>query len=285
MRLIDVHAHIQQHDAGEIDGMLTRAEEAGVGAIIAAGVTVDDSKLCIELAAQHKMILAGVGVHPTDLKGRLTSDDLAKLDAMASDNRVVVMSEVGIDHQEHVLGRDRPEQAGGFSWAEIQDEAFRQQIEIARGNDLPIVFHIREPGDDPDAASAWPASLKIFDETNAGELGGAAHYFQGNEAAARSVLEAGFMISFARSLIRFKRLQEIAKWLPMDRIVLETDSYPQPFKKDRMKWTEPRHLLDVAECLAQVRGISLGETIERTSENALSMVRDRNGSVSELLQM
>lgn len=280
MKLIDVHAHIQQHDESELQGMLARAAESGVGAIITSGVTFDDSERCIELARKHPMILAGVGVHPTDLTGALTGNDLARLDRMAADDHVVVMSEVGIDHQEHILQR---EVAGGLSWSEIQDEAFRQQIEIARRNELPIVFHVREPDDDPDADSAWPAALKVFSETNAGELGGAAHYFQGNEKAAKALLDIGFMVSFARPLIRFKRLQEIAKWLPMDRIVLETDSYPQPFKKDRMKWTEPRHIASVAECLAEVRGIAVEEVIERTSENALTILRDRGQEVRQLL--
>lgn len=280
MKLIDVHAHIQQHDPVELDGILSRAGEVGVGAIIASGVTVNDSQRCVELAKKYPAVLAGVGVHPTDLDGPLSPDDLSRLSEIASDDSVVVMSEVGIDHQEHVLGR---ESLSGRSWSDIQDEAFRQQIEIARRHALPIVFHVREPGDDPDVASAWPAALKVFGETNAGEIGGAAHYFQGNEAAARAVLDAGFMVSFGRPLIRFKRLQKIAKWLPMDRIVIETDSYPQPFKKDRMKWTEPRHLVSVAECLADIRGVSVEEVAERTSENALSMLRDPDGRVRELL--
>lgn len=281
MKLIDVHAHIQQHDPTELEGILARATEVNVGAIITSGVTVQDSQRCVELAKEHPMILAGTGVHPTDLEGQLTASDLSRLDAMAADDGVVVMSEVGIDHQEHVLGRDS---TGGISWSEVQDEAFRQQIEIAGRHELPLVFHVREPNDDPNSGSAWPAALKIFSETNAGELGGAAHYFQGNEEAAKAVLDAGFMVSFARPLLRLKRLQEIAKWLPMDRIVVETDSYPQPFKKDRTKWTEPRHLLSVAECLAEIRDVSLDEVVERTSENALSMLRDRGGRVRELLR-
>ncbi len=280
MKLIDVHAHIQQHDPAELDGILARAAGAEVGAIVAAGVTVADSRRCIKLAEQHEAILAGVGVHPTDLEGPLTAVDLAALDGMAGNDSVVVMSEVGIDHQEHVLAR---ESVSGRPWAEIQGEAFTQQIEIARRNSLPVVFHVREPGDDPDAASAWPVAMEVFRATSAGELGGAAHYFQGDRAAARAVLDAGFMVSFGRPLTRLKRLQEIAAWLPMDRIVVETDSYPQPFKKDRTKWTEPRHLLDVAECLAEIRDVSVDEVIERTSENALAMLRDSRGRVKRLL--
>ncbi len=281
MKLIDVHVHIQQHEPSELGGILERAATADVGAVIASGVTVEDSEKCIDLSRRHEMVLAGVGVHPTDLTGPLTDDDLDQLEQMASDESVVAMSEIGIDHQEHVLSR---ESSSGRPWSEIQEEAFRQQIEIARRQRLPIVFHVREPGDDPDAESAWPAALRVLDETRAGELGGAAHYFQGNESAAKSLLDAGFMVSFGRPLIRFKRLQEIARWLPSDRIVIETDSYPQPFKKNRAKWTEPRHLADVAACLAEVRGVSVDEIAEQTSENALSMLRDAGGRVRGLLE-
>lgn len=280
MKLIDVHAHIQQHAPEELEGILSRAEEAGVGAIITAGVTLDDSVRCVELAGQHPMLFAGVGVHPTDLSGLLTVDDLARLDEMASRDGVVVMSEVGIDHQPHVLARPTE---SGRPWVDVQDEAFRQQIEIAKRQLLPVVFHVREPGDDLDAASAWPVALRIIAETSAGANGGAAHYFQGDIATAGAVLDAGFMVSFARPLLRLKKLQEVAAWLPMERIVLETDSYPQPFKKNRMKWTEPRHLLSVAECLSEVRGISIEEVAERTSENALNMLGAHGDQVRMLL--
>lgn len=281
MKLIDTHAHIQQHDPDELQGILERAEEADVGAIIAAGVTVEDSARCIELAGKHTPIFAGVGVHPTDLTGPLTVEDLTKLDEMAADEHVIVMSEIGIDHQGHVLAR---ESATGQPWDEIQEEAFRQQIEIAQRHSLPLVFHVREPTDDPDANSAWPVALRVLKETSAGNLGGTAHYFQGNTETTKAVLDAGFMVSFARPLLRLKHLQEIAKWLPADRIVLETDAYPQPFKKDRTKWTEPRHLAEVVECLADIRSVSVEEIAEITSENALRMLDGRSHQVEYLLR-
>lgn len=281
MKLIDTHAHIQQHDPDQLEGILNRSGEAGVGAIIAAGVTVEDSQRCIELATTHREIFAGVGVHPTDLAGPLEEDDLENLDLMATDDNVVVMSEIGIDHQAHVLARDS---ATGRSWVEIQDEAFRLQIEIARRHSLPLVFHVREPDDDPDANSAWPVAMRALNETSATELGGTAHYFQGNAETAKAMLDSGFMISFARPLLRLKRLQEIAKWIPLDRVLLESDSYPQPFKKDRVKWTEPRHLQEVAESLAQIRGITVEEVAERTSENALNMLGQRAGQVQSVVE-
>lgn len=280
MRLLDVHAHIQQHEPGELEGILARADDAGVGAIIVAGVTVEDSRRCIDLAERHPSLFAGVGVHPTDLTGPLTEADLTALDEMAEHPRVVVMSEAGIDHQPHVLERSR---ADGREWADIQEEAFRQQIEIAHRHGLPVVFHVREPGDDPAAGSAWPVALRVLRESSAGETGGAAHYFQGDLSTARKILDAGFMVSLARPLLRLSRLQEVAARLPIDRIVIETDSYPQPFKKDRAKWTEPRHALSVAEKLAEIRGLTVEMVAERTSENALSMLRGRGEQVRAML--
>jgi TatD DNase family protein len=281
MKFIDVHAHIQQHDSAELGGILQRAAEASVGAIVIAGVTVVDSRRCVELASQYPQLLAGVGVHPTDLTGPLTAADVASLDEMAADRNVVVMSEVGIDHQQHVLERPTP---GGASWVDIQAEAFQAQIGIARKHGLPVVFHVREPGDDPEANSAWPAAWQVLRESNAAEHGGAAHYFQGDVTTAKALVDEGFMVSFARPLLRLRRLQEAAAILPMDRIVLESDSYPQPFKKDRMKWTEPWHLSEVASKLAEIRGMTVQDVMERTSENALTMLGDRSDAARKLLE-
>jgi TatD DNase family protein len=146
------------------------------------------------------------------------------------------------------------------------------------------VFHVREPGDNPDAGAAWPHALRIMRETSAGEIGGAAHYFQGNMETAKAVLDAGFWISLARPLLSLRHLKEIAREIPFDRIVLESDSYPQPFKEDRMRWTEPRHVAEVAARLAEIRGVSLEEVCERTSENALRMMGRRGEVVRGALE-
>ena len=96
--LIDIHTHIQQHDPSEVGGMLERASAAGVGKIIAAGTTVEDSRKAIALAEKYSSVYAGVGIHPADLEARITAEDIAALDEMAGHERVKVMSEVGIDH-------------------------------------------------------------------------------------------------------------------------------------------------------------------------------------------
>ena len=153
---IDTHAHIHQHPTDEFAEIIGRAEDANVGAIFTAGTTVEDSKLAIDLAEKHARVFAGVGVHPTDLERSLTSDDLDQLSNLASSPQVVVMSEIGIDHQDKSPNKE---------W---QAESFHAQINIARKHSLPIVFHIREQADDYDAHSARDAALSILKETNAG---------------------------------------------------------------------------------------------------------------------
>mgnify|MGYP003988212055 CR=1 FL=1 len=269
---IDTHAHIPQHPTDEFAEIIGRAEDANVGAIFTAGTTVEDSKLAIDLAEKHARVFAGVGVHPTDLERSLTSDDLDQLSNLASSPQVVVMSEIGIDHQDKSPNKE---------W---QAESFHAQINIARKHSLPIVFHIREQADDYDAHSARDAALSILKETNAGELGGTAHYFQGRWNFAKELLDLGFNISFAKTLTRIQDLEESAKNTPDDRILVETDSYPQTFKKNRAKWTEPRDIPIVAEKLAALRGVSTAAIEELTTQNPFTMLGTRSTLVTSVLE-
>lgn len=243
--LIDIHTHIQQHDPSEVDGMLQRAADAGVSTIIAAGTTIEDSERAITLAERYSNVFAGVGIHPSDLNAPISAEDIAALESMAVNERVTVMSEIGIDHMPH---------SPDHGW---QEEAFAAQIEIAKRHDLPVVFHVREHLDDLTRFDARGTALSILAEHDAGSLGGAAHYFQGDYEYASKVLDLGLKISFAKPLLRSKELQDVALRVPLDSIVLETDSYPQPFKKNRAKWTEPKDVRLVAECLTKIRGIRL----------------------------
>ena len=250
--LIDIHTHIQQHNPSEVPGMLQRAADVGVSTIIAAGTTIEDSRKAIHLAKTYPNVYAGVGIHPADLEAPITSEDIGPLDTMASHERVIVMSEIGIDHMP---------KSPDHAW---QEEAFAAQIEIAKRHNLPVVFHVREHLDDLSRVEARTAALSILSNNDAGQIGGAAHYFQGDYQYARKVLDLGFKISFAKPLIRSKELQDVAKRIPIDSIVLETDSYPQPFKKNRARWTEPKDVRLVAECLANIQDISL-ETLHNRS--------------------
>ena len=268
---IDTHAHIHQHALEESTDIVDRAVAANVGGILTAGTTVEDSQKAIDMAAHFENVFAGVGVHPTDLDHSLTADDLSKLSDLAASQHVVVMSEIGIDHQEKSPNKE---------W---QAESFHAQINIARKHELPIVFHIREHRDNYDARSARDATISILKEINAGEIGGTAHYFQGRWDFAKELLDLGFNISFAKTLTHKTDLEEIAINTPEDRMLLETDAYPQMFKKNRAKWTEPKDIAIVAEKLAALRGTTAEDIQAITTNNALNMLGKRAGIVENAL--
>lgn len=181
------------------------------------------------------------------------------------------MSEIGIDHQDSSPDKD---------W---QEESFYAQINIARNHNLPLIFHIREQGDDYDAHSARDAALSILKETSAGEIGGSAHYFQGRWSFAEKLLDLGFNISFAKTLTRITDLEETAKKTPDSRLLLETDAYPQPFKKNRSKWTEPCDVPLVSEKLAALRVVTTEDICRTTTENTFTMLGDRGLAVRNIL--
>lgn len=259
---IDIHTHIDQYEPDELPGIIQRAREADVGAIIAAGVTVESSRRCLQLANEFDQVFAGVGVHPSDLAGELDSAALDELRAMAMKDRVIVMSEVGLDHQDH-----SPDRA-------LQERAFRSQIRIAHDAGLPVVFHMR---------FATADMLRVLREERVSDLGGAAHYFQGNYDEAAAVIDLRCYISLAKPLLRLPELQDVARRLPLDTIVLETDCYPQPFKGKREKWTEPRDVPIVAAKLAEIKGIEVAEVMEATTSNTLAMLGQGAVQVSALI--
>ena len=259
--LVDIHTHIQQHDLAEHCQIVQRAVDADVAVIVAAGTSVDDSRAATDLAELSSVVRAGVGVHPDQIEAPVTDDDLRVISELAQRPEVVVMSEIGIDFL-----RDQPSQ-------DHQQDAFAAQIEIAKSEQLPVVFHVREQSDDLTSTAARDVALAILAESDIGDIGGAAHYFQGDYDYAQRLLDLGIHISFAKPLMRSAELQDVARRIPLHSIVLETDAYPQPFKKRRDKWTEPKDVRQVAEFLAQLRGIEFPAVANQTTENATKLMR------------
>ncbi|MDW8119747.1 MAG: TatD family hydrolase [Chloroflexota bacterium] len=263
--LCDAHTHLDQFPDEEIPLILERARRADVGLIIAAGVTLASSQRCIALAEAYPEVWAGVGVHPMELTAPLTEADLAQLETLArSCPKVVAISEIGLD-----FSPDAPDRA----W---QYEAFRQQIRLARRLRLPIIFHSRELPGYPDAH--WEV-LRLLREEQAWEVGGAMHYFQADLSIAQACLDINFHISLAKPLLRLPHLAEVVRALPLTAFVVETDSYPQPFKKRREQWTEPQDVLLIARKLAEIKGVPLEEVALTTTRNLLRVLRR-----SDLLQ-
>lgn len=260
---VDCHVHLDGFSDDDVRDILARALQAGVGVVVTAGTTLDTSRRAVALAQTFREVFAGVGIHPFDVTGPVDEAVYAALrDMTLSNKKVVVISEIGLDFMEGA-----PDRA-------TQYQALREQVRLARELNLPIIFHSREAHDE---------TLRVLREERAYEVGGAFHYFQGDEPAARAAIDLGFHISLARPLLRMPRLQEVAAKLPLERIVLETDTAPQPFKAKRENWTEPRHLAEVAAKLAELKRVDVEEVRRVTTANALRMLRRNRGLVEETL--
>lgn len=248
----DCHTHLDQYDIAEMPGILERAKESQVHFAVCAGTTVESTRACIKLAKSYPALYAGVGIHPMEASEPVTDTVYDELKFLAnSSSKVVCISEVGLDYLP-----DSPAH-------QTQDQVFRQHIRLARSLRKPIIFHSR---------NSHPQVLEILREEHAGDVGGAMHYFQADEATARDAIDCGFFISLARPLSRLPEIQAVAKVIPLDNIVLETDAAPQPFKKYRANWTEPRHVLSVAEVLAEIKGVSVEEVAQVTTRNLTKLL-------------
>ena len=252
--LIDGHTHIDQYDPVELPALLERSRDAGVALIIAAGTTIETCTAVRLLADIYPDVRAGIGLHPADLTGPMDDAIEAELRTLAGHPSVVEWSETGLDYMPRSPRWD------------IQQDAFRRQIRLARELGLPIVFHSREASDD---------TVRILREEGAGEVGGAWHYFDGSLELAQTAMDLGFFISLAKPLLRLPELQAVAAALPLERIVIETDSYPQPFKKHRDRWTEPWHLPQVAAKLAELQETDVATVAQATTANYLRMLGGR----------
>ena len=177
----------------------------------------------------------------------LTDADVERLRELATGPEVVCISEVGLDHQSGMPDRT------------VQDRGFRLQLQIAVDTNLPVIFHNRDAGMEP---------LRILDEELQGRVKIVAHYFQGPVDYAEACLDRGIYLSLAKPLLRLPELQDLVRDLvPLDRIVLETDAFPQPFKRKRSNWTEPWQVTQVAEKVAELKSVSVEQVAAITSAN------------------
>lgn len=263
MRLFDCHTHLDEYSTEEIHSILERAGHVGVAGAIIAGTTLASSRRCVDLAEADSRLFAGVGIHPMDINTSVDDSTWQVLHDLAHNPRVVAISEVGLDG------------IGGAPDYDLQEYVFRSQIQIARELRLPIIYHARD---------AYPRILDVLQEESGWEVGGVAHYFQGDVRTAWRCVDLGFLISMARPLLRLSELQKVAREVPLEYIVLETDAYPQPFKRRRESWTEPRHLMEVAQSVADCKDISVERVIEETGQNLIRVLGKRGYPVKALLQ-
>lgn len=257
--LIDSHCHLDdaRYDADR-EEMIVRARESSVEHFITIGCDLETSQAAVALADHHPFISATVGVHPHEVK-HIKDRWYEELRALAKSEGVVAYGEIGLDyHYDH-------------SPREIQRERFREQIRLARELHLPIVIHTREAQED---------TITILKEEKAEEVGGVFHCFSGDAWLAKDALDLGFYLSFS-GVITFQNatmLREIAKTIPMDRILVETDApYLTPVPH-RGKRNEPGYLRYVAEKIAEIHGMHMHEIEEITTQNTRRVFQIRNPS-------
>ena len=251
MELIDSHAHIDfpQFDEDR-DAMLERARAAGVTTLLAIGSGPGPEKLdaAIPFAEQHDWIYASVGTHPHEAK-ELTPGHLEQLAKLAKHPRVIAYGEIGLDYFYDHSPRD------------VQQRVFREQMELAKQAHLPIVIHCRD---------AWTHCMDLLDKHwSATGLGGILHCFTSTLEDAKRGLDMGFLISFAGNSTypKAQNLRDVAKALPLENLLIETDSpflAPQPYRGKR---NEPAHVAEVAKALGSVRNLAAEEVASVTAAN------------------
>ncbi len=247
--LTDTHCHLYYQDLrNDIPAVLNRAAELGVNRFICVGTNVQDSRECIDLANTHEKIYATAGVHPHDAKDT-PKDYLDQICDLLKFDTMIAAGEMGLDYYRNI------------SEPEIQNRVFREQLELAQSLGKPVIFHNR----DADANV-----LKVLSDFP--NVTGVAHCFSSNLETAKAFLDMGYYISFAGNLtFKNSHLPEVAKGLPLDRILVETDSpylSPVPY---RGKPNEPGRTRFVAEKLAEIHNVSLDVIAKKTSENATTL--------------
>lgn len=252
--LFDTHTHL---DAAQFDEdreeVIARALEQGVSRMINIGFNRETIPTTMELAEKYDFIYAAVGWHPQDAV-TMRPEDLDWIAELCRHDKVVAIGEIGLDYYWDTSPQD------------VQQSVFRQQIGLARNLQMPIVIHNRD---------AHADVVRILREEHAEEVGGVMHCFSGSWEIAKQCLDLGFYISFGGPITykNAKQPKEVLSQVPLDRLLIETDSpylTPHPFRGRR---NETGYVRLVAEAAAALKGLELEELSKITFQNALNCFR------------
>ena len=250
--LIDTHCHLSGLSESEISEQIANAKENGVERIIAigSGYGFKDNTLTLNLTKKYPQVFCTLGMHPHEA-AKMTEEDYLKLSRLiVGEKKVVAVGETGLDY--HYM----------HSPKDIQQAVFNCFIALAGSAKKPLVIHDRDCGDE---------CVQMIKKSGQDNLKGVVHCFSGNKGLAKKYLDLGFMISFT-GIITFPKaddLREIVKTTPLDRIMVETDSpflAPVPYSG---KTNQPAYVKNVAESVAQVKGLDFEEVAKVTTENAV----------------
>lgn len=254
MYIVDSHCHLDRLDLSAFDGKLSNAldhaKQHNIAHMLCVCIDLENFHQVNEIAQNNINIDASVGVHPTEQEGE--EPDIQRLVALAQNKKIVAIGETGLDYF-HCKG--------DITW---QQNRFRTHIQAAIECQKPLIIHTR---------SARQDTIAIMIEQKASTVGGVMHCFTESLEMAEKAIDQGFYISFS-GIVTFKNakeLQEVAKTIPLERMLIETDSpylAPTPF---RGKSNLPSYTKYVAEKIAQLRDISVEEVAQKTSENYFNL--------------
>ena len=260
--LIDSHTHLANYNLNEIPEIINRAQNSGISIIITAGSDIENSEKCIDIANNNYSVYCGVGIHPNKVTKQINDDYFTKLELLANSNeKIITISETGMDYLP-----SSPD-------INIQENAFVAQIEIAKKIKLPLIWHSQIS--EINKFEKHKITIDILNREHAYSIGGIMHYFQADYETATKAIDSGFLVSFAKPLLRQKHQIEIVEKIPLEHIVLETDASPQPWKGDRSSWTEPKDTLLVAKKIAEIKKISIEDVMEQTTTNLNKLFNGR----------
>ncbi|MCX8085936.1 MAG: TatD family hydrolase [Rhodocyclaceae bacterium] len=251
---VDSHCHLDFPELkAQLPGVLAEMEKQGVGWALCAGVTLERFPAMLDIVREDWRLFAAVGVHP-DTEALAQEPDIETLVTLAQDPKVVAIGETGLDYFRL---------KGDLEW---QRERFRTHIRAARACGKPLIIHTRAAAVD---------TLRILEEEGANEVGGVFHCFTETHEVAQRALELGFYISFS-GIVTFKNaaaLKEVAKAVPLDRLLIETDApYLAPVPH-RGKTNQPAWVRHVAEEIARLREQPLEEIAQATTNNFFNLFK------------
>lgn len=253
MNLIDTHAHLDDSRFDkDREKVIKRTFEDGIKLVINIGCDLMTSKTSVEFAEKYKQIYAAIGVHPHDAGRTLPYYMVEEFERILKHPKVVAIGEIGLDYYYDHSPRS------------VQKEIFLEQLNLAKRARLPVIIHVRE---------AFGDFLEIMRREGLEPIKGVMHCYSGSLEVAYECIEMGFYISFAGPVTfkNAKNLKEVAKKLPLDRILIETDCpYLSP-EPNRGKRNEPLYVKYVAEEIANLKDISLEKVANATYKNALDL--------------
>lgn len=252
--IFESHAHYDDEAFdGDREALLSSLREQGIGTVLNVGASLSGSEATVKLAEQYSFIYGAVGVHPSEVE-ELNEENFARLRALCDHEKVVAVGETGLDYH-----YPEPDKA-------LQKKWFERQLLLARETGLPVIIHSREAAKD---------TLDMMQALHAGEIGGVVHCFSYGKEMAREYLSLGFYFGIG-GVITFnnaKKLKEAVEYIPMERILLETDSpylAPQPHRGER---NSSLNLPYVVETIAELKGISCEDVERITEQNTRELFR------------